>query len=196
MRIAINGKHMDVGQALTTHVEQTLQDLVEKYFDDGLDSKVVFTRTQGGQGFRTDIIMHVARDLDAQGRGEGPDAYAAFEQAVGRIGKQLRRYKRRLKSHRGKGVSDDQVLAAQTYVLAPHHDDEEVPETPDHAPVVVAETVTDVPTCTVSDAVMRLDLGAQPLIVFRNSAHDRLNVVYRRDDGHVGWVDPAGSSEA
>lgn len=185
MQISVSGKRMDVGDSLRGHVESRLDGGVSKYFSNSLEAHVVFTRE--GSGFKADCSVHVGTGMTLQSSGEAEDAHACFDEAMERLEKQLRRYKRRLRDHHKHQRSES--VRAQSYVLAPETEDG--PEDPDGAPVIVAESTTDIPTITVSEAVMRMDLADTPVMMFYNSAHGRLNVVYRRADGNVGWIDPA-----
>ena len=186
MEISIKGKHVDVGDALRGHAEDQLQNSVKKYFENALDSTVVFSKE--GPGFRADISVHAGRGMVMQGGADGNDAYGAFDGALGRISKQLRRYKRRISSHHQNGPSDDEIVMAQYSILASEGEDE-LPEAGE--PAIVAEMPHNIATLTVSQAVMRMDLAEAPVMMFRNRAHGGLNVVYRRDDGNIGWIDPS-----
>ncbi len=183
MQVTITGKQMDVGDSLRGHVEARLDEGVTKYFSKPIEAHVVFYRE--GSGFQTDCSVHVGAGMNLQARGAAEDPHGSFDDALGRLEKRLRRYKRRLRDHHKSPRSES--MQAQAYVLAP--EEEEGPETPDGGPVIVAETTTDLPTVTVGEAVMRMDLADAPVQVFHNSAHGGLNVVYRRADGNVGWID-------
>ena len=188
MDIQVNGKQMDVGEALRTHVQQHLEDLTTKYFEQALDANVVMTKE--GHRFRSDITVHAGRGVTVQATAETGDAHSAYEAAADRIGKQLRRWKRRLTDYRSKGSEAEAVFPAQAYILAAPEDEGEEAFPEADSPVVVADMPTEIPTCTVSHAVMRMDLADLPAMMFHNSAHGRLNVVYRRPDGNIGWIDP------
>ena len=188
MDITVQGKQMDVGDALRTHTEGAVEGAVTKYFDSALDANVVFTKVNGN--FHADITVHAGRGITVHGQADAADAYPALDGALERISKQLRRYHRKLVNHHAKAVEN--VLPAQYSILAPH-DEEEVAE--DAHPTIVAEMGQDIATMSVSDAVMRLDLGNLPVVVFKNGGHGGLNVVYRRKDGNVGWIDPQAASE-
>jgi len=184
MNLAINGKNIDIGEALRGHVEESLNTAVAKYFDNALDGTVTISRE--AHQFRVDISVHAGRGMVMQGSASSGEANAAFDGALTRISKQLRRYKRRLNArHKGRG---EEMLAAQQYILAPENEDTEAPA--DDNPTIVAEMPTEIATLTVGEAVMRMDLSDTPAMMFRNSAHGRLNVVYRRPDGNIGWIDP------
>ncbi len=189
MEITVKGKQMDVGGALRGHVTENLGSVVTKYFDRALDATVTFSKIN--HGFRSDILVHPGRGLLVQGVGEGNDAHVAFDNAVHRIEKQLRRYKKRLRDHH-KARPDEKIIAAQRYVLAPESEEEEAPT--ENNPAIIAEMPTSVASLTVGEAVMRMDLADVSAMMFRNSAHDGLNVVYRRADGNIGWIDPSEGS--
>jgi len=183
MDITVKGKQMDVGDALRTHTEDTLSTAVSKYFDRALDATVVFSKVQSG--FHADIIVHAGRGITVQGQGDAGDAYPALDVAMERIAKQLRRYHRKLVNHHAN--ADTEVTQGQ-YSIIGQTDEEEVHE--EHHPAIVAEMPHEIATMSVSEAVMRLDLGNLPVVMFKNGGHGGLNVVYRRQDGNVGWIDP------
>ena len=177
---------MDVGDALRGHVEAHLNTAVTKYFMQALDANVVFARE--GKNMCAEISVHPGpRGMLVQGGSVSEDAYAAFDGALERISKQLRRYKRKLNDHH-KGHHDD-ILPALQYVIQPEHHEEEVDV--DAMPAIIAEMPTEIATLSVSEAVMRMDLADAPINMFRNSASGKLNVVYHRADGNIGWIDPA-----
>ncbi len=180
---------MDVGDALRGYATDQLSDAVTKYFARAIEATVTFT-PEAHRKVRADITVHPGRGLIVQGGALADDAYAAFDGALNRIAKQLRRYKRRLKDHH-KAREDQSVLSAQQYVLAGEDHEEEVAE--DANPVVIAEMQTEIATLTVGEAVMRLDLADAPVLMFMNRAHGGLNVVYRRSDGNIGWIDPSNT---
>jgi ribosomal subunit interface protein len=188
MGISVKGIHVDVGDALRGHAESKLQSSVAKYFENALESTVVFSKE--GHGFRADISVHAGRGMIMQGRSDGNDAYGAFDGALGRINKQLRRYKRRIRNHHQNGPSEVELLIAQYSILASESEDE-LPEVSE--PTIVAELTHHIATLTVSEAVMRMDLAHTPVMMFKNRAHGELNVVYRRDDGNIGWIDPSNA---
>ena len=183
MDITVKGKQMDVGDALRSHTEDSLSSAVTKYFDRALDATVVFSKVQNG--FHADITVHAGRGVTVQGQGEAGDAYPALDAAMERISKQLRRYHRKLVNHHAN--ANHEVIPAAYSVLG-QTDEEEVHE--DHHPAIVAEMPHEIATMSVSEAVMRLDLGNLPVVMFKNGGHGGLNVVYRRQDGNVGWIDP------
>lgn len=188
MDISVKGKNLDVGEALRGHVRDSLDNAVTKYFMRAIDANVVFTRQ--GHRLRADISVHPGpRGLVVQGGSESDDAYAAFDGALERIAKQLRRYKRRLNDHHKHKHRLSDVLPALQYVIQPEHEENEVAV--DAQPAIIAEMPDHIHTLTVSEAVMRMDLADQPVVMFRDAASGRLNVVYRRNDGNIGWIDPS-----
>ena len=178
-----------------------LDTISRKYFGDALEAHVTFSRARSF--FTCDINMHAGRGLTLRGEGEAADANAAFDDAAEHIAKRLRRYRRRVNEHaRDLGNRDgaDTSEPAQHYIL--QQQDEPEPEIedgaedhaaapPSHFATVVAETPAVILRLTVGEAVMRMDLADQPVVMFRNSVSGQFNVVYRRQDGHVGWIDPA-----
>lgn len=190
MRIIVTGKQIDIGDALRTHVEDRLDGSVNKYFDHSIDGTVTFSKN--AHLFRADCHVRLGHGVDLQTHAEEKDIYAVFDAAADRLETRLRRYKRRLTNHhRMRGNSQKKIVeafSAKYNVLAA--EDEQADEPEDSSPVIIAEMQMDVPEVSVSDAVMRLDLGSLQTLMFKNSAHGGLNVVYRRTDGNIGWVDP------
>lgn len=187
MQLNITGKQIDIGSALRTHVETRMAQSVAKYFDRTVDGLVTFARD--GFEYRADCALHLASGLHLHAQGRSSDIYASFDMAAERMEKRLRRYKRRIRDHHNGTRSELPVSAARERIIAREDDDASEPES--LTPVVVSETTLELRTLTVGEAVMQLDLTETPALVFRNSAHGEINVVYRRADGHIGWVDPA-----
>lgn len=190
MKISVQGKQVDLGSALVTYVEERLEPAVEKYFEHAIEATVTFTKQ--GVFFESSLSVHVGKGIMVQSRASADDIHAAFDNACERIAKQLRRYKRRLRDHHNRRANglDLDAVQANSYVIA--QDDigsEDAPEK--FEPVIVAETPTNIETLSVGEAVMRMDLADLPALMFRNGRHGGLNVVYRRTDGSIGWVDPA-----
>ena len=185
MSLRISGKHMDVGDALRGRIEDRIEDAVGKYFGHGYSGHV--TMEKQGAFFLADCLLHLDSGVTLQASGKENDAHMSFDRACDRIEKRLRRYKRKLKDHHAEGQSPDQISAAYTIMSTPG-EDEEVAE--DFAPVVVAESATSVRTQTVAMAVMQLELMDEPVNVFKNAATGGVNIVYRRSDGNIGWIDP------
>lgn len=202
MNLTVKGKQLDVGDALRTHVAETLGPLVGKYFTNPQEGSVILSRE--AHLFTADITVRVGRGILLQSRGEATEPYPAFDAAAERLAKRLRRYKRRLREHHGRREDEAEApMPAAQYILdaasldGPPLDgagdgDHMEGEESAHQPVVVAEMQTAIEALTVSEAVMRMDLAELPALMFRNRAHGGLNMVYRRPDGHVGWIDPQG----
>lgn len=186
MSLQISGKHMNVGEALTARIEDRLEDAVTKYFPGGYNGHV--TLEKQGHRFTCDCIIHLDSSADLQATATENDATAAFESAAEKVEKRLRRYKRRLKDHHSRSDKADRMEAAYTIVEAPDAD-EEIPD--NYNPVVIAESLTSIETQTVASAVMKLDLTDNPVVVFTNAGNGKTNVVYRRTDGNIGWIDPS-----
>ena len=191
MDISINGKGLDIGDALRGHVGNLLTSIVGKYFPKAHDAMVTVSRE--AHLFRADVTVHPTRGFVVQGRGAADDAYAAVDAAVERIGKQLRRYKRRLNDHHGRRPAED-GMPAQQYIIAAESDEEELPA--EGQPAIIAEIATEIATMSVGEAVMRMDLADAPAMIFNNRATGGLNVIYRRADGNIGWIDPANTRKA
>jgi ribosomal subunit interface protein len=193
MDLSINGKGLDVGDALRGHVAEQLANAVTKYFTKALDAAVTISRE--AHLFRADIAVHPMRGVLVKGHGLAEDAYGAFDGALERIAKQLRRYKRRLKEHhKGRGAEEVETTPAQQYILAAEVVEEELPA--EGQPAIIAELATEIATLSVGEAVMRMDLADAPVLMFRNRANGIFNVVYRRSDGNIGWIDPANTHRA
>ena len=193
MRVQVAGRQMDVGEALRSRIESELASGVGKYFNRATDAVVTVAKNGGGIGVEVDCTVHLASGISLQAAGHGGDAHGAFDDALGKLEKRVRRYKRRLRNHHGDSKSPLPAEDATAYVLAPLQGDAEddaAPDRPD-APLVIAESTVPVRTMAVAMAVLQLDLSDAPVLMFRNAANGGLNVVYRRGDGNVGWIDPA-----
>lgn len=184
MQLTITGKQIDIGNALRTHVESRLTQSVGKYFDRPVDGSVTFSRD--GHEYRADCTLHLASGLYLQAHGRSTDIYASYDQAVERLEKRLRRYKSRIRDHHNGARAAMDVSPAREHIIVSEESEHE-PET--LTPVVVSESTTQLRSLTVGEAVMQLDLGEAPALVFRNSAHGEINVVYRRADGNIGWIE-------
>lgn len=192
MEIQISGKNIELGEALQGHVQKRLTEGVTKYFGRGADAIATFAKERHLIG--CEVTAHLDSGVYLVAHGEAGDAYGAFEDALEKLEKRVRRYKRRLKNHHVNGKAALPAENASYYTLAPLAEEGEGDDAQyaaDPTPVVVAETSTVLREMTVGAAVMQLDLGEAPAIVFKNAAHGRINVVYRRRDGHIGWVDPS-----
>ena len=195
MQLTVTGKQVDIGNALREHVEASLAAILTKYFKTAIESHVVIAKE--AYLIRAEISLHIGRGIVVNARAALPDAYAAFDSAAERVAKQMRRYKRRLRDHHAqlREPIEQPVESARDFVLAPIEEDEGTDQEiegqhPIGAPTVIAEISTELPRLTVGEAVMRLDLAGAPVLLFRNRAHGELNLVYRRTDGNIGWVDP------
>ena len=197
MDIRVSGHQVETGDALKSHVTDRLQAVAEKYFSRALSAQVTF-RTAPHGAFHCDIVCHVMTGLILKGAGEAQDAHPAFDQAADRIEKQLRRYMRRLKdrsvqaaaaeAQRANGYSVDDIDGAGYTIFAGGGEEEEAQD----SPLIVAETRVDIPQASVSDAVMMLDLRNTNALLFLNAGTSAYNMVYRRHDGTIGWVEPRG----
>lgn len=189
MRYQISGKQIDVGDALQTHVKGELEETFGKYSQRPTDATVIFSRD--AHNMTCDAVVHLSTGLNVQAKAQDADnIYAAFEKCREKMDKQLRRYKRRLKDHHKDRTEPVVYAAAPSYVLAADEDEWESQADDGLQPLIVAETELRVPTLSVGDAVMQMELAGAPMLVFRNEKHGGVNVVHRRDDGNVGWIDP------
>ena len=187
MEIRVSGHQMDTGSALQEHANDRLNAISEKYFSRALSSAVTFGKAPAG-AFACDIVLHVNQGLILKSHGQAQDAHQAFEQAADKVEKQLRRYKRRLKDrHEQTNHAAREEDAAYTVFDAGDPEAEDAPD----APPVIAETRTDIPEVSVADAVMLLDLRHTPALFFKNAGTGKHNMVYRRRDGSIGWVEPS-----
>jgi ribosomal subunit interface protein len=187
MDIRVSGHQIDTGEALRAQVDSRLQAIADKYFSRAISAQVTFGRGPYDHSFTCDIVAHVPQGVVLKGSAAAALAPAAFELAADRIETQLRRYKRRLKDRHAQSVHAQAEADDAGYtVFAPPPPEEE----PTDNPPVIAETKVDIPVSTVSDAVMQLDLRNTNALMFRNSATGAYNMVYRRGDGTIGWVEP------
>lgn len=194
MQITVSGKQVELSDALRTRVATSLDTIASKYFDHALEAHVTFSRARSF--FTCDINVHAGRGLLLRGEGEAADANSAFDDAAEHIAKRLRRYRRRVNDHARDLANRARPQAGRQYTLR-QEDESEGAEGGVKAATyatVIAETPTEIAVLSVSEAVMRMDLADQPVLMFRNSATGDLNVVYRRSDGHVAWIDPSGSN--
>ncbi len=188
MRYQISGKQINIGEALQTHVKDSLDAVMEKYAQRPTDAMVIFSKS--GAEFICETTVHLSTGLTASAKANAHEIYAAFEKTADKMEKQLRRYKRRLKDHHRDRQQPVDVFGAATYILASSEADSEDAEPETLQPIIVAEMETKIPSLSVGEAVMQMEIAGAPLLVFRNEGHDGVNVVYRREDGNVGWIDP------
>lgn len=192
MQLIVKGQQIDVGDALREHVRGSLEGVFGKYFGDAIDGTVIFSRE--AHLLRASLTVHVGRGIMAQSEATADQPYAAFDIAAERLAKRLRRHKRRLRDHHKTPV---ETLSADHYVLAAEEGEAEGDHGPSNGrPTVIAEMKADIAALTVSEAVMRLDLADSGALMFVNRAHGGVNMVYRRPDGNIGWVDPKGNRSA
>jgi ribosomal subunit interface protein len=190
MSLRVSGKNIDIGEALRERINGRIEEATAKFFDGGFSGHV--TVGKEGFGFRTECVIHLDSGIMLEAEATAVDAYASADQVAERIERRLRRYKRRLKDHqagRGNGgEAQSPTIEAPSYVIAaPEHDDDD-PAPFD--PVIIAESTTSLKRLSVSEAVMELDLTGAAVVLFRHAGHGRVNLVYRRGDGHIGWIDP------
>jgi ribosomal subunit interface protein len=189
LQVQIAGKKIEIGAALQERISLGLEDRVSKYFD--RTGEAVVTVSKPGWAFNVDCSVHLPSGITLQAHGEGDDPYAAFEQLLDKIEKRVRRYKSRLRNHRAKEPLPAQIGAERIILVQPESEDSDDSGMDEgDAPAIVAESDTSIRTMTVSMAVMQLELAENPALMFRNAAHGGLNMVFRRADGNVGWVDP------
>ncbi|HWP27535.1 MAG TPA: ribosome-associated translation inhibitor RaiA [Xanthobacteraceae bacterium] len=190
MPFRVSGKNIDVGEALRERIGARIAEALQKYFDGGYSGHATVARD--GYGFRTECAVHLDSGVTLHADAQAADAYASADRAALRIEKRLRRYHRRLKEHHARHNNQKAALAAAlsapSYVIAaPEEESEE--EITEFNPVIIAESTTALKRLSVSEAVMELDFTGAPVMVFRHAGHGRVNIVYRRADGHIGWID-------
>ncbi len=185
MTLRISGKNVDIGDSLRVHAQGRIVDLMQKYFDGGYSGHAVLEKE--GSGFRADCTFHLDSGVTLRSHGQAEDAYASFDQAAHRLEKRLRRYKSKLKDRHNQKKPPKSAQVASFVLAAPQDQDTEIA---DLNPVIIAEHLKALKVMSVGEAVMEMDLLEANVVVFVNAAHDNLNVVYKRTDGHIGWIDP------
>ncbi|MCA8869684.1 MAG: ribosome-associated translation inhibitor RaiA [Rhodobacteraceae bacterium] len=191
MRYQVSGIHIDIGDALREHVETELGEAVRKYAERPIDANVIFSKD--ATEFVCEATIHLSTGLTTQAKGRAFDIYESFDKCREKIEKQMRRYKRRLKDHHKDRASPVEFLSAASYILAGSESDEEEHEPDSLQPIIVAEMKTQIKSLSVGEAVMQMELVGAPVLVFKNERNKGLNVVYRREDGNIGWIDPSDS---
>jgi len=187
MRYQISGKQIDIGEALQTHVQTELNEVVQKYAERPTDANVIFSRS--AHEYVCEATIHLSTGLTATAKAHDHEIYAAFESCAEKMEKQLRRYKRRLKDHHRDRAEPVELYGASSYILASEEQaDDSEPDT--LQPIIVAEMQTQIPALSVGEAVMQMELAGAPVLIFRKEGKNGLNVVYRREDGNIGWIDP------
>lgn len=187
MRYQISGKQIDIGEALQTHVKDELGIVMAKYSQRPTDATVVFSKS--AHEFVCEATVHLSSGLTAAAKAHATEIYAAFDACNEKMDKQLRRYKRRLKDHHREWAEPVEIMEASSYILASEGNDEDS-EPATLQPMIIAEMETKIPSLSVGEAVMQMELAGAPVLVFRNEGKDGVNVVYRREDGNIGWIDP------
>ncbi len=191
MRYQISGKQIDIGEALQSHVQQELSGMLGKYAGRPTDATVVFSKS--AHEYVCEATVHLSTGLTTQAKAHETEIYAAFDGCSEKMDKQLRRYKRRLKDHHKERSQPVELSEASSYILAGTADSEE--SEPDTLqPMIVAEMETKIPSLSVGEAVMQMEIAGAPVLVFRNEGNKGINVVYRREDGNVGWIDPTSNN--
>ncbi len=187
MRYQISGKQIDIGSALQTHVKEGLGAAVAKYAERPTDANVIFSKS--AHEFVCEATVHLSTGLTASAKAHANEIYAAFDNCSEKMEKQLRRYKRRLKDHHKDRAEPVELFGGASYILASDHGSEDSePET--LQPMIIAEMEAKIQSLSVGEAVMQMELQGSPVLVFRNEGNEGLNVVYRREDGNIGWIDP------
>lgn len=182
MKITLTGKQVDIGDRLRKHVEEAIENSVNKYFPAPISCTVAFSKE--GEDFNAEVTVHPAKNIVLKGSGTAGDPYSAFDNANTHIATRLRRHKTKLSDHKGKtGLAE----MGSEAVFSLNEEAEEIDI--DDAPLTIAELEAQIPVCTVSDAVMRMDLINECALMFRNSANNHISMVYRRKDGNIGWVE-------
>ncbi|ACM25266.1 ribosome-associated translation inhibitor RaiA [Agrobacterium sp. SHOUNA12C] len=187
MSVRVSGKHMEIGDSFRQRIEDQIGMAVTKYFDGGYSGQV--TVQKSSSRFTADCKLHLDSGVVLHAAGEAMDPQLAFDAASARIEKRLRRYKRKLKDHQAASHANGHIEVAYTVMDGMSDDDEEIAA--DFAPAIVAESTKQLKTMSVATAVMALDMTDEPLLLFRSPGKDHLNIVYRRQDGNIGWIDAA-----
>jgi ribosomal subunit interface protein len=185
MSVRVSGKHMEIGESFRQRIEEQIGEAVTKYFDGGYSGQVIVEKA--GSRFSADCKVHLDTGIVLHAAGEANDPQISFDAAAQRIEKRLRRYKRRLKDHHAGNHVNGFAEVAYTVMDSVPDEGEEVPE--DFAPTIVAESSKQLKTMTVASAVMALDMTDEPVLLFRSPGKEHLNIVYRRNDGNIGWID-------
>ena len=188
MNVQINGKQLDIGNSLSSHAKNKLKELIFKYSKSATDSSVTFSKNR--YEYFCDISIHLSTGMTVQSKGKANDIYDSFENSLDKISKQLRRYKRRLKNHHNDRKQPIEFINASSYVISKVDETEDSIEKESLKPLIIAEMQAKIPTISVGEAVMQMELSGANMLIFRNSSHKKINVVHIRDDGNIGWVDP------
>ncbi len=187
MRYQISGRQIDIGEALQAHVQSEMNEVLSKYTGRPTDANVIFSKS--AHEFVCEATVHLSTGLTAQAKAHATEIYSAFDKCNEKLDKQLRRYKRRLKDHHRDRPEPVELFGASSYILAAT-DDKDDSEPDSLQPMIIAEMETKIPSISVGEAVMQMELVGAPVLVFRNEGNSGINVVYRREDGNIGWIDP------
>lgn len=193
MRYQVSGIHIDIGDSLREHVETELDSVVIKFAERPTDATVTFSKD--AHEFVCEATVHLSTGITSQAKSHATDIYDSFEKCCEKIEKQMRRYKRRLKNHHKDRSSPIESLPGASYILAGPDQDSESTEPETLQPIIVAEMKTKIKSLSVGEAVMQMELEDAPVLVFRNERDSGVNVVYRRGDGNIGWIDPGNTSQ-
>ena len=192
VQVKITGRHMDIGESLQTHIQEHFSTVASRYFGRTVDGSV--TLTKSGSQIQVDIGVHPGRSLDIHVKGDGSDPYHAFDATLDKLNIRMRRYKSRLRDHQSIPREDNAIHRGLHYVLPNQEvDDEEISEA---APAVIAEIETDIPSLSLPEALMHLDLSQHSALFFKNRGTGNFNMVYVRPDGNIGWVDPDAKAKS
>lgn len=194
MQILTTGKNIDIGDSLRGHITDRLERDVAKYFEGAVRAHVTVEKQRSE--FTTECTLHLSTGLTLQTSGQGGDAYSSFDAAAEHLETRLRRYKRRLKDHHQNNTSPARTVPAAKYVLESPPEPEDDGQSSELSPAIVAETSYDITELSIGDAVMQLELSSQQFVVFRSAMHGGVNVVFKRDDGNIGWIDPGQDPSA
>ena len=189
MKIKINGKKINIGDSLKFYAEEKIKTLLNKYSLNSIDTNVTFSKDK--RDFLCDFSIHMSTGLTALSKSKSNDIHESFDNSINKVEKQLRRYKRRLKNHHIERREPITFKNEPAYVLSSINDDKVASEYESLQPVIIAEMETKISTMSVGEAVMQLDLMELKMLLFRNSSHNGINLVYLRDDGNIGWIDPS-----
>ena len=192
MNVQINGKQINIGSSLSSHAQSKVKDLILKYSKTATGSSITFSKDR--HEYFCDISIHLATGMTVQAKGRAIDIYDSFENSREKISKQLRRYKRRLKNHHNDRKLPIEFSNANSYVISTPADNNDSTEKESLTPLIIAEMQEKIPTLSVGEAVMQMELSESKLLIFNNSSHQKINVIHIREDGNIGWVDPEQST--
>ncbi len=190
MNVQINGKQIDIGSSLSSHAKGKVTEIIIKYSKSATDITITFSKDR--HEYFCDIYIHLATGMTVQAKGKAVDIYDSFENSLDKIDKQLRRYKRRLKNHHNDRKNPIEFINANSYIISKHNEEEDEYDHKKESlnPLIIAEMQEKIPTISVGEAVMQMELSGSNMLIFRNSSHQKINVVHLREDGNIGWVDP------